>query len=215
MLKNVLVALVFAPLMALASASSPVQFQEGVHYDVVAEQATVKPEVLEFFSFYCPHCKAFEPFAQVLDKNLPTGISLKKYHVDFLQVAPPELQQSLAKAYVVAKNAGQGDRIADVIFDYLHNQRASFSNEQDIRNLLVVNDIPAMLFDSGMVSQAVNDEVAAMKRSQQQYSEARILRGVPALLVNGKYMVKFSGLSQQNFQQDLDALVAYLLTKKD
>ncbi len=82
----------------------------------------------------------------------------------FLQVAPPELQQSLAKAYVVAKNAGQGDRIADVIFDYLHNQRASFSNEQDIRNLLVVNDIPAMLFDSGMVSQAVNDEVAAMKR---------------------------------------------------
>ncbi len=215
MLKSLLVALVFAPLMALASAASPVQFQEGVHYDVVAEQATAKPEVLEFFSFYCPHCKAFEPFAQALDKNLPTGISLKKYHVDFLQVAPPELQQSLAKAYVVAKNAGQGDRIADVIFDYLHNQRASFSNEQDIRNLLVVNDIPAMLFDSGMVSQAVNDEVAAMKRSQQQYSEARILRGVPALLVNGKYMVKFSGLSQQNFQQDLDALVAYLLTKKD
>jgi len=97
----------------------------------------------------------------------------------------------------------------------LHNQRASFSNEQDIRNLLVVNDIPAMLFDSGMVSQAVNDEVAAMKKSQDHYSEAKVLRGVPTLLVNGKYLVKFSGLSQENFQQDLDALVAFLLAKKD
>ncbi|KOO59748.1 protein-disulfide isomerase [Rheinheimera sp. KL1] len=215
MLKQLLAALAFAPVLAFASAASPVSFQEGVHYEVVAEKATAKPEVLEFFSFYCPHCKAFEPFAQNLNKSLPKGVSLTKHHVDFLQVAPPQLQQSLAKAYVVAKNAGQGDRIADVIFDYLHNQRASFSNEQDIRNLLVVNDIPAMLFDSGMVSQAVNDEVAAMKKSQDHYSEAKVLRGVPTLLVNGKYLVKFSGLSQENFQQDLDALVAFLLAKKD
>ncbi|WP_233080206.1 thiol:disulfide interchange protein DsbA/DsbL [Rheinheimera soli] len=215
MLKKLLVALVFAPVMALASAASPVQYQEGVHYEVIAEKATTKPEVLEFFSFYCGHCKAFEPFAQALDKNLPTGVSLTKHHVDFLRVAPPELQQSLAKAYVVAKNAGQGDRISNVIFDYLHNQRATFSSEQDIRNLLVVNDIPAMLFDSGMVNPEVVAEVAVMKKSQDHYSEAKVLQGVPTLLVNGKYLVKFSGLSQQNFQQDLNAVVTYLLAKKD
>jgi thiol:disulfide interchange protein DsbA len=142
-------------------------------------------------------------------------VSLSKYHVDFLQVAPPALQQSLAKAYVVAKNAGQGDRIADVIFDYIHNQRAGFSNEQDIRNLLLVNDIPAMLFDSGMVNEQVIAEVTRMKQSQDHYAEAGVLRGVPTLMVNGKYLVKFSGLNQQNFQQDLNELVAFLLTKKD
>lgn len=215
MLRKLLAALLFAPVLVLASAASPVQFQQGVHYDVIAEKATAEPQVLEFFSFYCGHCKAFEPFAQALDKNLPAGISLTKHHVDFLQVAPPALQQSLAKAYVVAKNAGQGDRISTAIFDYLHNQRASFSSEQDIRSLLVVNDIPAMLFDAGMVNPAVIDEVAAMKSSQTHYTEAKVLRGVPTLLVNGKYQVKFSGLSQENFQQDLNAVVAYLLTKKD
>ena len=83
MLKKILAALILAPVMAFASASSPVTFQQGVHYDVVAEKATAQPEVLEFFSFYCPHCKAFEPFAQNLNKNLPKGISLTKYHVDF------------------------------------------------------------------------------------------------------------------------------------
>lgn len=215
MLKKLLAALVFAPVMAFASAAAPVQYQQGVHYDVVAEKATTKPEVLEFFSFYCPHCKAFEPFAQALNKNLPKGVSLTKHHVDFLRVAPPELQQSLAKAYVVAKNAGKGDQIADAIFDYLHNQRAAFNNEQDIRSLLVVNDIPAMLVDSGMVNPAVVAEVTEMKKSQEHYTEAKVLQGVPMLLVNGKYQVKFSGLSQENFQQDLNALVVYLLAKKD
>ncbi|RVT47516.1 thiol:disulfide interchange protein DsbA/DsbL [Rheinheimera sediminis] len=215
MLKTLLFALLFAPLAAFASAAAPVQYQQGVHYDVVAEKATEVPEVLEFFSFYCPHCKAFEPFAQTLDKNLPSGVKLTKHHVDFLRVAPPELQQSLAKAYVVAKNAGQGDRIADAIFDYLHLHRGSFTTEQDIRSLLVANDIPAMLVDSGMVNPAVVAEVDAMKRSQDHYSEAKVLQGVPTLLVNGKYQVKFSGLSKDNFQQDLNDLVAFLLAKKD
>ena len=215
MLKKLLAALIFTPLIAWASASGPVQYQAGVHYDVVAEKATAKPEVLEFFSFYCPHCKAFEPFAQALEKSLPNKQKLIKNHVDFLRAASPEMQQALAKAYVIAKNSGQGDRIADAIFGYIHNQRASFSSEQDIRNLLVVNDIPAMLVDAGMINPAVIAEVTAMKSRQDKYSEAKVLQSVPMLLVNGKYQVKFSGLSKDNFQQDLNAVVAFLMAKKD
>lgn len=215
MLKKLLVAFVFAPVMAFAATTSTVQYQEGVHYDVVAETATTKPEVVEFFSFYCPHCKAFEPFAQALEKNLPDGQKLIKNHVDFLRAASPEMQQALAKAYVIGKNAGQGERITNAIFSYIHDQRANFSSEQDIRSLLVVNDLPAMLVDSGMVNPAVIDEVTQMKSRQDKYSESKALQGVPMLLVNGKYRVKFSGLNKDNFQQDLDAVVAFLLAKKD
>ena len=32
------------------------KWREGTHYKVIAEQATEKKEVLEFFSFWCPHC---------------------------------------------------------------------------------------------------------------------------------------------------------------
>ena len=28
-------------------------YEEGVHYDVISEQKTTKPEVKEFFSYYC------------------------------------------------------------------------------------------------------------------------------------------------------------------
>ncbi len=36
-------------------------YEEGTHYEVIAEQGTAKPEVKEYFSFYCPHCFAFDP----------------------------------------------------------------------------------------------------------------------------------------------------------
>ena len=37
------------------------EFKEGVNYDVVKQTGSAQPEVLEFFSYYCPHCAKFEP----------------------------------------------------------------------------------------------------------------------------------------------------------
>ena len=52
LLKAGLLALV----LPMAATSFAADYQEGVHYDVIAERATKKPEVKEFFSFYCPAC---------------------------------------------------------------------------------------------------------------------------------------------------------------
>ena len=34
--------------------------EEGKQYVQVSQTASAQPEVIEFFSFYCPHCYAFE-----------------------------------------------------------------------------------------------------------------------------------------------------------
>lgn len=34
--------------------------EEGKQYVQVGQTASAQPEVIEFFSFYCPHCYAFE-----------------------------------------------------------------------------------------------------------------------------------------------------------
>ena len=49
-------------MMALALPISAIaaQFEEGTHYEVVSDRASRKPEVKEFFSFYCPACNAYE-----------------------------------------------------------------------------------------------------------------------------------------------------------
>ena len=52
------------PLMSMAA-----NYQEGKQYSVVGNKASAKPEVREFFSFYCPHCFRFEPFFANIKKR--------------------------------------------------------------------------------------------------------------------------------------------------
>lgn len=191
------------------------KFIEGTHYEVVAEKATAKAEVKEFFSFYCGHCFRFEPYANKLASELPKGVELEKVHVDFVQAAPPEVQNALARAYLVGKSAGQGEKVAAMIFDYIHQKRANFSNEADIRKLFLANNFDAKVFDAKINSMPTVAGANAMKTVQNQWSANRVLTGVPMLLVNGKYKPKFDALKSENFDQELKELVTYLLAKKD
>ena len=69
----------FSMLMLSLSAHAA-QFKEGEHYKVLDLEASKKPVVTEFFSFYCPHCNTFEPIIQQLKKQLPEGARLQKNH---------------------------------------------------------------------------------------------------------------------------------------
>ncbi len=60
------------------------EFKEGVNYDVVKQTGSAQPEVMEFFSYYCPHCATFEPIVEQLKAGLPEGVPLKKNPVAFL-----------------------------------------------------------------------------------------------------------------------------------
>ena len=52
--------------LLFAVCAQAVPLKEGEHYEVINQQSTAKPEVKEFFSYYCPHCFAFEPLAERL-----------------------------------------------------------------------------------------------------------------------------------------------------
>ncbi len=201
-------------LTAAAFSQAASTFTEGKHYEVVAEKATATPVVTEFFSFYCGHCFAFEPLANKLAKGLPKGVKFEKNHVDFLQASSPEVQNSMARAYLVGRNAGKGEEVAGMIFNYIHKQQANFGSDSDIRSLLLVNNFDAATFDSGFNSMPVLAEAGKMKEQQSYWTEKKVLTGVPMLLVNGKYKVKFDGLNQDNVEQELIDLLAYLATKK-
>ncbi|GAD00455.1 periplasmic thiol:disulfide interchange protein DsbA [Agarivorans albus MKT 106] len=67
-MKKLLIGLMAMLTLPMAIAAD---FKEGTHYDVIKQTATAKPEVIEFFSYYCPHCFKFEPVAESI-KKLPT-----------------------------------------------------------------------------------------------------------------------------------------------
>jgi len=197
------------PLTAFADA----KFEEGKHYEVIAEQVTPKAEVKEFFSFYCGGCNAFEPVAQSVAQKLPEGVEFKKSHVDFIRAASPELQNTLARAYLVAKKLGKGDKVASAMFNQIHRYRAPFANEQEIRSLVLLHDIDGETYDSAMKSFSIRGAANQMKKEQEALSESRVLSGVPMLVVNGKYKIINKSLGQSNMEAELVDLINYLLEK--
>jgi thiol:disulfide interchange protein DsbA len=197
------------PLMASAN-----NYQEGTHYTVVSEQATKKPEVREFFSFYCGHCFKFEPFMTDVKKQLPQDIKFEYNHVDFLRAASPAMQQTLSKAVVVAEQMGMESKLMGAVFNYIHVQRAVFTSEKDVRNVFVLNGADGEKFDKLMKSFGVNSKAKQMKKKQQYYAKSGGLTGVPAVIINGRFKIENKGLDKNNFEQDYKNLVKYLLTLK-
>lgn len=194
------------PFMANAA-----NYQEGKQYTKISEKATKAPEVREYFSFYCPHCLRFEPFFGKVKKSLPEGVKFERNHVDFLRFTTPEIQFMLTKALATAQQLKVEDKIAGALFNYIQVQRASISSEKDIRNIFVINGVDGAAFDKTFKSFAVNSKAKLMKKNQDALAKKRALSGVPAVFVNGKYRINADKLDRNNFEQDYQNLINYLV----
>lgn len=180
-MKKILLALVG---IAMAFGASAAQFSEGDQYVKLDKSITGEPQVLEFFSFYCPHCYEFEEVYHVSDavrKGLPEGVKMTKYHVEFLG----PLGKQLTQAWAVAMALGVEDKITQPMFEAVQKTQ-SVQSPEDIRNVFIKAGVSAADYDGALNSFVVKSLVV----QQEKAAEDLQLRGVPAIFVNGKYMVK-------------------------
>jgi thiol:disulfide interchange protein DsbA len=178
-------AMIMQPVSAWAA-----QYQEGEHYTVVSERATSKPELREYFSYYCPACRSFESYLSDFKKALPTGASFEKTHVDFMGHTSAEVQFMLGKALVVAEKTG------------------------DIKNVFVLNGGDGDKFDKAFNNFSIVSQAKRNKKVQDKLNKARHLKSVPTFVVNGKYLINSQSLDQKNFIADYQNLIGYLFTLK-
>ena len=59
-MKKILLALGLSATTLISANAFAANLQEGKQYIQVSQQAAPQKEVIEFFSFYCPHCFSFE-----------------------------------------------------------------------------------------------------------------------------------------------------------
>ena len=190
----------FAALVFSASTFA-VELQENVHYQIIDKksQGTAKPEIKEFFSYYCPHCKTFEPLAKKLkDRADAEGYKFVKSHVDFLRGASPEIQMMLTKALITSEKLNV-PQVNVAIFNYIQTQRAAITGEKDIRNLFLINGVDGKKFDKVFNSFAVVAAAKKMKKEQDNLASKRILTGVPTFIVNGKYKLINNGFDAKSY----------------
>ena len=202
--------------MALAFSSSVLaigSYEEGTHYEVIAETGTAKPEVKEFFSFYCPHCNAVEPVITSVEKSLPAGTQFKKYHVDFMGGATPEIQGMLTKTMILAKLKGKGHEVNSAIFRHIHVERKPFANVADIRAVVTAAGLDGAVFDKELENFMVKNQAKLMQKEQNDLSKRRVMNAVPTFIVNGRFKINIAKLDQANLEQDMKGIIEYLLTK--
>ncbi|KFK92984.1 MULTISPECIES: thiol:disulfide interchange protein DsbA [unclassified Serratia (in: enterobacteria)] len=197
--------------MMMAFSASAVQFSDGAQYVTLDKPVTGEPQVLEFFSFYCPHCYQFEEIYHVSDnvkKILPAGTKMTKYHVEFLG----PLGKQMTQAWAVAIALGVEDKITPLMFDAVQKTQ-TVQTPDDIRNVFVKAGVSAEDYDAALNSFVVKSLVV----QQQKAAEDLQLRGVPAMFVNGKYMVKPDGLdtsSMEAYVKQFAEVVKFLSEKK-
>ncbi|GGE90879.1 thiol:disulfide interchange protein DsbA/DsbL [Shewanella carassii] len=193
-----------AAFLLLPLAATAAQYKEGVHYTVVSDgPATAKPEIREFFSFYCSHCYNFEKnILPVLKARLPEGVAFEQNHVEFIG---REMGVEMSRAFAIAKVLKVSDKINHAMFSAIQDKKQHFTSRDDIKALFVANGVDPKQFDSAASSFMVSTMLASMKRN----TENAEISGVPALVVNGKYRVETGAI--KSYDEMLD--IALYLTK--
>ena len=166
------------------------ELTEGKQYLTMNTQRAAQPEVVEFFSFYCPHCYAFETQYQIPQKvkaALPEGTAFKQYHVDFLG---PQ-GANLTRAWALAMALNVEEKVRMPLFEKA--QKNAFRSMDDIREVFLANGVTAEQFDGGINSFAVT----GLTTKQQKLAEQFNVRGVPDFYVNNKYRINMEGLTHE------------------
>lgn len=161
---------------AVTQAAAPV---EGKDYSVLKAPVADAPAVVEFFSFYCPPCAAFSSrfqVSQAVDKILPSGEKVVKYHVSTMGPMGAELTE----AWSVAKVLGVEDKVELPLFVAVQINR-SIRTEGSIRQVFIDAGISARDYDAAKNSMAVR----ALTAKQQEAARAYGVTGTPSFFVKG------------------------------
>lgn len=171
---------------AAVAATMPVSAQTlGQDYTLVSPtQPTDNPakiEVIEFFSYGCPHCNDFFPFISAWAAKLPGDVVVKKVPITFGRAA----WANIARLYYTLELTGDLARLDGAVFKAIHQDRANLFDESGIKDWVVSKGVNATKFSDDFKSFGVMSHV----RRGDQLAQAYRIQGVPAIAIDGKYLV--------------------------
>jgi len=176
---------------------------EGQHYQRLAQAVPVstpgKIEVVEFFSYACPHCNALEPLIEPWSKRLPADVKFRRVPV-FFQRPQWEFLQSL---YFAIEATNQLDTLHRKVFAAMHVEHKNIARETDVVALATANGADGTKLVDAMKSFGVQTKV----RQAKQLADAYRIDGVPALGIQGRWTTGAEAGSHERALQVADFLI--------
>jgi thiol:disulfide interchange protein DsbA len=178
---------IFVMTLALLAVVLPARAELAVGRDyvpIVPAQTSDHPakiEVIEFFSYGCPHCSDFHPVLGKWSATLPGDVVLVRVPITF---GRPQWA-SLAKLYYALEATGDLARLDGAVFDALHRKGSKLYDDRSVADWVTAQGVDGKKFTDAYNSFGV---VSKVKRADQM-AQAYKIQGVPALAVDGKYLV--------------------------
>lgn len=175
-------------LLSLPTHAQPVA---GRDYSVIEPtQPTDDPgriEVVEFFSYACPHCNDLNPLIHKWAEKLPRDVVFKRVPVSF-----NPFYELMARLFYTLDTTGDLSRLDAAVFSAIHEKGLKLVSEKNITDWAVSQGVDARRFSEAWNSFTVNSKV---KRADQAARNHRI-QGVPAVAVDGRYLVGGKSLQE-------------------
>jgi len=174
--------LALSALMAQAAAWAQT---EGVDYrPLVPAQPSASPpgkiEVIEFFSYGCPHCAEFFPLVSTWAAMLPKDVVFRRVPVGFNRPAWINLQ----RAYFALQASGDLTRLDGKLFQALHEEHLPLFEEPAIADWVGKNGGDAQKFTAAYTSFGINNLTVEADKMSEDYQ----VTGIPTMAVAGKYI---------------------------
>jgi thiol:disulfide interchange protein DsbA len=183
-----LLALLLFTLWPLASTAA--DLVEGRDWQALAtpvkgdDPATI--EVLEFFSYGCPHCGQLNPLFKEWAAQLPEDVSARRVPVTFGRGA----WENLARLYYTLELNGLIDTLDQKVFEAVGTERKRLFTDKAILAWVEEQGQDAEAFEKTFNSFAV--EMALGKGRELERRMA--IDAVPRIIVDGRYVVLNDGI---------------------
>lgn len=193
----ILTALAAAILSTAAFANT---FVEGQDYKVLPNSENVPNDVVvvrEFFWYGCPHCYSLEPHMQKWAKTRASDVA-------FFQTpaAMNPTWEVNARGFYAVQEMGMLDQTHEKLFDAIHKDGKQLYDQNSLADWYATQGVDKAKFHNLYNSFAVSTKVERSKSGAVRYQ----LTGVPAVVVQGKYVV-------QGDKEKVPQVVDYLVNK--
>ncbi|WP_409419016.1 thiol:disulfide interchange protein DsbA/DsbL [Marinomonas sp. RS-M-Aa-14] len=197
-------ALIFSLLIPLSAVAA--EYSDGNGYTTIKTPVRTsdpnKIEVTEIFWYGCPHCYSLEPLVQAWKKDLPSDVDFK-----FLPAVFGRGWLAHAKAFYVADLLGMEDKIRADLFNAIHVERRNLNSEDALARFFADYGVNEDDFRKQYDSFAVNSRLSQADAKIRAYGA----RGVPGIIVNGKYLVS---AESANGNENIFKVVDFLIEKE-
>ena len=175
------------PLAVAHAADAPASptFEEGRDYvrlpTPIPPATPGKIEVIEFFSYTCPHCHDLDPTVRDWLKRKPENVTFTRIAVAFGANWEPS-----ARAYYAAEALGVLDKVHQPLFDAIHQEKRKLDSEDELAAFFAEHGVDRDAFRKAYQSFTTETQLRRANQLAQRYG----VRGVPAVIVGGQYNVR-------------------------